>query len=392
MIDCSSISFGFLKGTNANEFFSDSDGIGTSSPEGWSITQDGALFTATPDTPGDGQIGPDGLAFFLSNIQVNGQPGTTVMTITEAASQPGGTTPAPEETRKTRIQLAKFPANFTVGDLNASSLSVPQGGSTTLTWSASEGATYVLQYDDIVITTTTDGHLLPAIGSYTVSDLQNNPTIFYLVVTYQPPSGNAPLITQRNCPVTVLIQPVSVTNFKANPAVVFGANNNVPVTLSWDATGALQFLLNDDIVTGSPCIVTVNETTKFTLQTSGHQGEVFNECEVTVEAVNLIFLVNGGAFAVAFMANPGTYQFDIETSVAAGNVTESGGTDEEVGLGSPAQVVLKWTSQNSMIEIHDPNSPVTPSPPATPGAETLTSATVSITGFASGVITCKFPP
>src|SRR5215210_8892610 len=73
-VDCQSIEFSFLEGTNARDFFSDSTGIGTSAPTGWSLTQSGSVFTAKPGTAQDGEIGPDGVVFILSNIQVNDQP------------------------------------------------------------------------------------------------------------------------------------------------------------------------------------------------------------------------------------------------------------------------------------------------------------------------------
>src|SRR5690242_18821405 len=50
IINCKSISFDFLMGTSAKDFCSESNGIGTTVPNGWTITQSGGHFTATPDT------------------------------------------------------------------------------------------------------------------------------------------------------------------------------------------------------------------------------------------------------------------------------------------------------------------------------------------------------
>ncbi|MCA1558631.1 MAG: hypothetical protein LC731_08850, partial [Acidobacteria bacterium] len=174
LINCQSISFSFLQGTDAKDFFSDSTGIGAAAPTGWNLTQNGALFTATPATPEAGQIGATGLTFVLSNIKVNQQVGTTDMTITEDTTDNTGTKD---------YWLAKFPPEFTVGQLTANPVSVNQGDSTTLSWNCSLGATYALQYlnvnEQVTITETTDGQPLPAVGSYTVENLQSNPTIFY---------------------------------------------------------------------------------------------------------------------------------------------------------------------------------------------------------------------
>ncbi|HEY0319609.1 MAG TPA: hypothetical protein VGC66_01430 [Pyrinomonadaceae bacterium] len=384
LIDCQSISFSFLKGTNAKDFFSDDTGIGTSHSDGWSINQSGALFTATPDTAADGQVGADGLSFVISNIKVNEQPGTTDMTITEVTTSNTGTLDIP---------LAKFPANFTVGDLNASSLSVAQGGSTTLSWSGSSGATYTLQYGDTVVNETKDGQPLPATGSYEVDDLQDDPTIFYLVVTYQPPGGDAPLVTQRDCPVTVLVESVALAHFKATPAVIYGTNNNVPVTLSWEATAAHQLVLDNSIgiVTGSSYTVMVNEPTQFLLTATGYQGPVYSECNVTVEDVNMILAVNGNSFALSFMANSGNYQIYLQIAISTSSGTTYSSTTETVGLGGPAQVVMEGTASDITLQLNSADAPVNPSPPVGMAGGPIASLSVTVSGFASGSLTRQFP-
>lgn len=246
LIDCESISFSFFQGTDAQDFFSDSTGIGTSATTGWSINQSGALFTATPDTVADGEIGASGLTFILSGIKVNEQPGTTNMTITEVTVSNTGTLEVP---------LAKFPQQFEVGDLVAIPTPpiVNQGDNITLSWSGTGGkATYALSYADedghtVTITETKDvpPQPLPSTGSYTIDDLQVTPMMtFYLVVTLQIPGQDQPLLVQRQCTVTVNPPQPTIYSFTiaANPVI---PGQQLSFTLNWDVIGSFQITAND---------------------------------------------------------------------------------------------------------------------------------------------------
>lgn len=240
-VDCKSIAFSFLQGTNARDLFPDSTGISTTAPAGWGINQQGALFTATPATPEDGQIGGEGLTFVLSNIKVNDQPGTTHMTITQVTS--GGTT-------VTDYPLAKFPQQFEVGPLTAQPLIVNQGENSTLFWSGSSGATYDIQYlvDDettVTITETSDGDPLPPTGSYTIQNLQLTPSItFYLLVTLQVEGQDESMQMQRQCTVTVSPPKPAINSFDIKPNPIT-PGQMLSFTLSWDVVGAFQITAND---------------------------------------------------------------------------------------------------------------------------------------------------
>ncbi|HEY0319606.1 MAG TPA: hypothetical protein VGC66_01415 [Pyrinomonadaceae bacterium] len=280
LIDCQSISFDFLEGTNAKDFFPDSTGIGTAAPKGWNLTQSGSLFTATPATSEAGQIGSIGLTFVLSNIQVNEQVGTTDITITEVTTDNTGTLD---------YLLAKFPVEFTVGQLKANPISVNQGDSTTLSWNCSPGATYALQYLDVneqvTITETTDGNLLPAVGSYTVENLQANPTIFYLIVTLTVAGQNQPLVFDNWFPVAVAIPNVQINSFTASTQTVDYPGDSV--TFTWDVTAATQVQLNGANVEGNSATVPVNQTGIFVLQALGQGGPVTWSILVTVSPVKI---------------------------------------------------------------------------------------------------------
>src|SRR5215469_12119827 len=219
IITCSSISLSFTPGTNAEDFCSDPTGISSSPQTGWSVQQQSGLFTFTPDTQEKGQVGGDGLVFGLSGIKVNQQPGPFQITLDEKASDPDASPPAPDQIRSRSWERAKFPAQFTVGDLNADPLIVESGGSTTLSWSGSGSsgnytALYEIQYVDADENKVTIDHPkgepnqpLPPVGGYTVEGLKANPTTFYLVVTVQTQGSNNPLKFTRDRPVTVTAPP-----------------------------------------------------------------------------------------------------------------------------------------------------------------------------------------
>jgi hypothetical protein len=247
MINCQSISFGFLQGKNAKDLFTDSTGIGSSAPKGWTIKQAGSLFTATPDPSKDGhngKIGLDSLTFVLSKIKVNEEPGTTHMKVTEATTKHTGTLDYP---------LAKFPEHFEVGPLAAKPPIVDEGGSTTLFWSGTGGgAIYELQYVDDNGNTVTISHTkgepdqpLPSTGSYMLDNLQVTPLMtFYLMVTLQITGQNHPLQAQRECTVTVKPPRPAINSFTitANPIM---PGKQFSFTLDWDVVGSFQITAND---------------------------------------------------------------------------------------------------------------------------------------------------
>lgn len=282
VIDCESISFGFKQGSNAKDFSTDFTSVSTAPADGWSITQDGAFFTATPDNA-PAQVGREGLTFYLSNIKVNQQPGTTSMTITEVTTNP-------DNTAELDCQLEKFPTQFSVGQLIAEPLTINQGQSTTLSWNGSAGATYALSYRDagntiVNITQTADGKLLPPVGSYTVRNLQHD-TVFYLIVTLQESGQDGPVTFQREVTVTVVQPPVRILSFSAAPQTVSYPGEQV--TLSWEVENATALILSDvGGVDGNSINVTVNQTQTFTLQAAGQGGPVSAVALVVVTPVQI---------------------------------------------------------------------------------------------------------
>ncbi|HKS27370.1 MAG TPA: phage tail protein [Pyrinomonadaceae bacterium] len=252
MITCKSISFIFMEGTNARDFFADATGISTSAPTGWSLTQQGAIFTATPKTPHDSQIGPDGVTFTISSIKVNQQPGTTEMRIAEVTAS---------NTGQLKYPLAKFPREFEVGSLTADPPTISSGQSTTLSWSGTSGATYKLQYldkdDNTVTITHVRGDLdqpLPSTGSYTIDDVERD-TTFYLIVTMVVPGQDEPLKATRFFSVIVAPLPPVIEYFRpqgctSSDCVIYADH----FVLEWKIDNATAMQLTASDVTGTRVI------------------------------------------------------------------------------------------------------------------------------------------
>ena len=260
IITCSSISLGFLPGTNAEDFCSDPTGISSSPQTGWSVQQQSGLFTFTPDTTEKGQVGGDGLVFGLSGIKVNQKPGSFQITLDEEASDPDALPPAPDQTRSRSWWLTKFPAQFTVGDLNANPPIVESGGSTTLSWSGSGSsgnyiALYEIQYVDADGNKVKIDHPkgendqpLPPVGGYTVDGLKANPTTFYLLVTVQIQGSNNPLVFTRERTVTVIAPKPVVTSYTGE------LQSDGSLLLKWTTSGTKVVLnpaLSSEIFQGS---------------------------------------------------------------------------------------------------------------------------------------------
>ncbi|HEX8748486.1 MAG TPA: hypothetical protein VF717_15035, partial [Pyrinomonadaceae bacterium] len=327
-----------------------------------------------PNTPQDGKIGPSGLTLALTKITVNEQPGTTEMTITETTTTGTGTTNVGVLT----YPLAKFPAQFDVGQLIATPPSIQQGQDTMLSWNGSGGATYELQYVDadgntVTITETMGGQPLPPTGSYTISNLQAT-TTFTLIVSVTLPGQDAPATFQRQATVSVAIHPVKIISFTANPPLVYGENNGVPVTLAWDAPFANQFLLNNNIVTGTSATVPVNNQTTFTLEATGYNGPVYESLTVPVEDINLKVWVDEGNIHCSFGANAGSYGINFTISLVSGNTTTVVTTESLISLGQPLVIRVGMSGDRF------------------PQGMTVSNVAVQVSGFPSGAITATYSP
>lgn len=267
-INCASISFTILVGENAKDLTSGASGItATSGQGGWTFQQSGSggVFTAKPKTPADGKLGRAGLSFTLTGVKINNQPGTTLVTVTEEAAQGS----APGQVRTTKLALAKFPANFFLDELKAEPPVVAEGGATKISWNGAGNANYTLQYGDTVITHRAGEPTTPLKprDSYTVTDLEDNPTVFYLTVTHQVLGQDSPVTVQRHFSVTV--ESVGIRAFDVRPAVV-GVNG--VTRLGWRTKNAASCTLdpgNHTVPPNGHMYVVVPRDTTYTLTALG---------------------------------------------------------------------------------------------------------------------------
>jgi hypothetical protein len=255
IVTVASITITLPVGTNAKNLTPSGNGITTQPSAGWNVAQNGGAFTLTPQTAEAAKVGARGLAFVFSSIAVNGEPGTCTLAIAESASSPA----KPQQNRTTGIALAKFPAQFALGDLTVTPPSVAPGGSVSLMWTGSP-ATYVLSYDPDGNGTRT--YPVGASGPYTAANLTAPIVVFTLTVTVTVPGQDQPLVTQRQAIVTVATGTLA---FTALPNAV-GVNG--VAKLAWRATGATSCTLDpgdERIPLSGYAYVIVPKTTLFTV-------------------------------------------------------------------------------------------------------------------------------
>jgi hypothetical protein len=272
-VEVTRLEFSFPVGKNGKDLTVDGGGFTTIKPSGWDFTGGGGVFTATPKTPNDGLVAGQGLTFILAGIPVNTEVGSFDLTITETSTT---------GTRSATRSLTKFPAqsSFWVGELDAYPLVVEPGGGVTLAWSGSADANYTLQYGP------STQALPPNTWSYRVDNLQQDPTVFYLIVNGV--VADEPRQIQREC--TVTVDAARITRFEASATDVA---QKAPVTLSWTTENAESCALEYagstfPVATTGKQEVTPEQTTVYTLSCQGAGGSVDSrQITVTVLPVTI---------------------------------------------------------------------------------------------------------
>jgi hypothetical protein len=232
VVTVGSIAVALPVGTSAKTLTADPNSIGSQVPDGWNATRDGGIVTLTPKTPAAAKLGAHSLTVVLTGINVNAEPGSCRISITESASSPSKPTPA---TRTRTLELAKFPESFWLGDLRLSAAVIRRGGSVAVAWAGSP-ATYQLEYDP-------DGGGTPTVvenvqSPYPATNLTAPSVVFTLTASITVPGSDQPLVAQRQA--TVSVGAASV-KFEAFPLHV--AANGL-VKLSWECTGTASRTLS----------------------------------------------------------------------------------------------------------------------------------------------------
>ncbi len=257
-INCERIVVTIPVGTDASRLTADGTGIQSARPAGWSVRNDNGILTCTPTTAEAKRVGGAGLTFTFSAINVNGQVGVCTVGIDETAFFDGER----GEERSAGIDLPKFPAQFTVGDLVVEPEVIRSGGSATLHWTGTSvpGATFTLSYqaaDGGPVTRETVG----SSGSYTAVNLTRTNVFFTLTVT-APSGSDRPLIVTRRASVSVENLTLSFT--VTPPKVGVGGI----ARLQWRTTSANSVVLDpgrETLASSGSKYVIVSQTTLFTV-------------------------------------------------------------------------------------------------------------------------------
>jgi WD40 repeat protein len=240
VVTVTSVTVTLPRGTNAKDLTADPSGITTVPPAGWDMSQVGAAFTLTPQTPAAAKVGQHGLAFVFAGVAVNTEPGTCAVAFDELASSPS----QPSAHNATTVILSKFPAQFSLSDMTAKPVEVDSGtGTTTLNWTGSP-ATYTLSYDP-------DGKGLqtisvPNAGPLGVTNLTDphGLVVFTLDVQWPVPGQDDPATAQRQAIVGVIPPDPVITSFTGT---LTGAGTRSPqLALAWTVTGVQWCSLSTD--------------------------------------------------------------------------------------------------------------------------------------------------
>jgi len=157
----------------------------------------------------------------------------------------------------------------TLAGFTATPATLPYGGgSTTLSWSATDAATL-----DI------DNNVGDVLGQITQTVNVTTTTTFALTAT----NANGPTVATTT--VTVLPPPApAISSFTATPSSLPVGGGSV--TLNWATTNATSFLLDNVAVTGTSQVVNVVASKTFVLQATGAGGSISKSVDVVVAATN----------------------------------------------------------------------------------------------------------
>ncbi|WP_331766669.1 hypothetical protein [Embleya sp. NBC_00896] len=252
-------------GTASAELALDLTGIAAQiSLPGWTPTSDPTnqrIVFAPPSDATRIEAGA-GVTIQLGGIRVNRQVGSVPIPI-ELEYRAVGTSAWRTDT--TTLGIGKFPAGFYLRNLIVRPLIVDNGGSATLTWEASEGATYKLLYDLAEVDVTSR-------RTYPVTNVRHT-TVFYVRGIAQ--SGN-----------NTVERTISTTLVVNEPDLVV---NNLTINGITTANGELvangQVTAKRDLAVTGSATVGRNTTLRGTL---GVDGEVTTQGIVKVSGTGLL--------------------------------------------------------------------------------------------------------
>ncbi len=236
-ITCTSIAVTLPVGTNARDLIADAGSIQYGNYDGWTVTPQGGTINLIP-SGGSATIGPDGIAFTFSNVEINDQPGTATISIAETAAADKGAA----QLGNALLPVAKFPDSFHLSELLVQPVAVAAGGTVLLVWTGFDepGCTYTIDYQPGDDVGTAVSKQVAAIGPLTSEPLTRRGGVtFTLTATIQLPGDDTPLVIQRQATATVATLSIDVQAMP--PAVPVGGL----VLLKWRAANAKSCMLED---------------------------------------------------------------------------------------------------------------------------------------------------
>jgi len=188
----------------------------------WTIANANGIVTIKSISGKAEAISTNSLSIQLSQVLVNAQVGTCIISIVEITSDADGTNSVTNQAPP--LSIVKTLNNFYLSDLSANSVGIPPDGTITLSWQVGRiaGCTLSLIWDEHNISVTND-------NSYPVSatDMSDS-TTFALKALVPTDSGNVSFQRQ----VTVVVKRPSIDNFVAQHDKIYVGDRE---TLTWRA-------------------------------------------------------------------------------------------------------------------------------------------------------------
>ena len=282
--------------------------IVSSDPNDLWIVNPGDMAGSFRFTPkgGTATVSGQSLTISIPGVQVSTLVGTAIATVNEWAAATGDPPAVADPCSGTsQTEVPKFPQGFAVDWFDATTPAIGPDFGTTLSWSGSDGATYIIQYDDVAIPDPNDKTAKPLSpkGSLKIDQLQSDPTLFTLTVTAQANGATATLSRQT----LVAVQRAKIEKFNAYPVVL---GKGASTTLSW-VTNADKLVLEDQPVTApshsQPFVVT--DTADLTL--TAWKGTDMTQAQAHVEVMPPVI----GAFDVSLDGVSVTQPVNVGTTV-----------------------------------------------------------------------------
>ncbi len=296
-------------GQAATDLTNDGKGITVKPADGWKLvppTYSGgtAKYVFQPkQTPYS--IGTEGLTFYFNDVEVNRQPGTTSLMVTEGSggcSQFG----APCPTKNIPITKMSYSSPVLFG---ADPANIPAGGSTTLNWKGPPGMKYTVEYST------------PDQGTVVL------------------PASNKPPFSNQD---KVSLNLEATTTFTLD---VVGTLNNVPFkkqvqkTVTVASKPQITSFTGELALSGSEYTVTLQWSSKYadsaTLWHSGSAGECPSDAECAVP-------ISSSSYVFHFTPKPGdplpgVYHLGVESTSS--------------GLKDTAQLALTWKEMGKTADV-----------------------------------------